>query len=121
MWRTILFACVALGSRAQVLSPDFFPLQQGNQWVLETGSAPKEILNIQVHQSRSIGEFTYFLVSGFASGDIWVRRAPGGELFARDMAAGSEEKIAQLSFGCALLQDKHERVPAGGATGGSEA
>ncbi len=83
---------------AQVPSPDFFPLQPGNQWVLEAEDGSGEILNIQVHRSRLMGEFTYYLVSGYAPSDVWVRQTAEGEILVRNTWTGDEEKMAHLGL-----------------------
>ena len=106
MYRTtIVCLCIVswlLGTETP--SSNFFPLQPGNQWVLESENDPKEILNIRVHRSKSVDGFTYYLVSGYAPAEVWIRQTPEGKLFTRNMETGVEEEIARLSEGAHAYQ-----------------
>lgn len=73
---------------------DYFPLQAGNQWTLESRNG--RILNIEVRRSRVINNATYYLVSGYTPGEAWIRQNDDGELFVLD---GTEEKIGHLKLG----------------------
>jgi hypothetical protein len=98
---TGLLACAACGWAAQ---PDYFPLQVGNQWVLETASPARELLNIEVLRARVRGGATYFLVSGYAPEARWIRQAEDGTLYALDEASGQETVLARLAAGAQEYQ-----------------
>ena len=90
-----MLASLLLLAGAAVASPrDYFPLQAGNQWTLESRNG--RLLNIEVRRSRVIKNETYFLVSGYTPGDAWIRQNDDGELFVLE---GSDEKIAHLKLG----------------------
>jgi hypothetical protein len=77
--------------------PDYFPLQVGNQWVLESSSTSPELLSIQVLRSRVHNGETYFLLSGYAPENRWVRQTSDGALLALNEKSGAEEVLAQLA------------------------
>jgi hypothetical protein len=79
--RIIVASFLASGIAASgAAPPDYFPLQVGNQWVLQTGGSNPELLNIEVLRSRVDGERTWFLVSGYTAEPQWVRHNADGEL-----------------------------------------
>jgi len=78
---------------------DYFPLQVGNRWVLQTASATPELLNIEVLRSRLVNDATYFLVSGYAVGDRWLRKSADATVFVLDEISGKEEVVARVGTG----------------------
>ena len=78
---------------------DFFPLQVGNQWILQSASANPKLLKIEVLRSRLFNNSRYFLVSGYAPGQRWVRQADDGILFVLDETSGKETILARLTIG----------------------
>jgi hypothetical protein len=99
--RTILPILLMTGALG---AADYLPLQVGNQWVLESGAPLPEILNIEVHRSRTIGGERYFLVSGYAPGERWIRKGADGAVYALIESSGMEEKLAELRFGAARYE-----------------
>ena len=98
--RSILagLACAAASWAAQT---EYFPLQAGNQWVLQTTSATPELMNIEVLRSRIRNGETYFLVAGYAPEPRWVRQSADGTLVALDEQSGQEEVLAHFTAGAA--------------------
>jgi hypothetical protein len=94
-----MLPCLVCAVSVWGASPDFFPLQPGNQWVLQTASARPELLNIEVLRSRTLDKTTYFLVAGFAPEEQWIRKAEDGTLYALDEAAGREAVLARPGLG----------------------
>ncbi len=90
-----------LASLALAVSLDasqrYFPLQVGNQWVLETTGINKQILNIQVLRSGVFNEITYYFVTGYGSRDMWLRVTPEGVVYSLDRATGRETKQAHTA------------------------
>jgi hypothetical protein len=91
------FGAVAAGA-ADV---DYFPLQVGNRWVLQTSASAPEILSMEVLRSRVIDNTTWYLVSGYAPGQRWIRKAADGTVYAFDENTGAEEALAKLTPGAA--------------------
>ena len=83
--------------------PDYFPLEVGNQWTLQ--SASSETLTIEVLRSRQHAGITWYLVSGYANGPRWVRKSASGELFALNERGAdeitTESLLAHLAPGVA--------------------
>lgn len=98
MNKLILLALVSVSS-IWATQPDFFPLQVGNQWVLQTTSASPQLLTIEVLRSRVQNGETYYLLSGYAPDSLWVRQTADGALVAIDEKLGEERKLAQLAAG----------------------
>lgn len=99
MKTAFLCTTLLLSAGAWGAEPDYFPLQVGNQWVLESAASPPEVLNIEVLRSRIINGQTYYLVTSYGPGDLWLRKTDGGELYAWNENTGAEEKAAHLRFG----------------------
>jgi hypothetical protein len=98
-----LLACAASGWAAQ---SEYFPLQVGNRWVLESTSFERELLTIEVLRSRARNGETWFLVSGYAPGQRWMRQSADGTLLALDEAAGKEETLARVSVDASTYRTK---------------
>ena len=79
--RLLLTLACAVSAWAQ---SDYFPLQVGNQWVLETSSSQPERMTIEVLRSRVVDGRTWYLVSGYAPETMWVREDDDGSLYASD-------------------------------------
>jgi hypothetical protein len=94
-WWLVALLCAGAAQAAQ---PDYFPLQVGNRWVLQTSAAAPEVRTIDVVRSRTVAGKTYFLVSGYAVADVWMREAADGTLYALD-SSGSETVLARLATG----------------------
>src|SRR5689334_22196736 len=93
--------CVAVfgAAAASAADTDYFPLQVGNRWVLQTAASKPEILSIEVLRSRVIDTATWYLVSGYAPGERWIRKAADGTVYAYDEKTGAEEVLATLAPG----------------------
>ena len=96
---TLLALTVLLSGGARAQEPDYFPLQVGNQWVLESPASPPETLNIEVLRSRVINGQTYYLVTSYGPGDLWLRKTAEGVLYAWNESKGADVKVAHLRFG----------------------
>ncbi len=96
-------SAVALLAAASIWAgqADYFPLQVGNQWVLQSASSTRELLNVEVLRSRTRNGQTYFLVAGYAPEQRWVRERSDGALVALDESSGAEQILTQpfASFG----------------------
>ncbi|NWF85192.1 MAG: hypothetical protein HXY18_15345 [Bryobacteraceae bacterium] len=79
----------------------YFPLDVGNQWVLETRGPNRSTLNIEVLRSRTTEDHTYYFVTGYASGDMWLRVTPEGVVYSWDPATGRETKQAHTALNAA--------------------
>lgn len=97
------FVYAALCGAAQ---PDYFPLETGNQWVLEAASAARQRLNIEVLRSRVHNGETYYLVSGYATRSLWLRKAGDGTLYALEERRGTERALAQLVPGAPAYETR---------------
>lgn len=97
----VLLTAVLLASTAQAAGPDYFPLKAGNQWVLETAEAPADFIQIEVLRSRIANGQEYFLVTGYALEDLWLRKSSDGVIYALNKSGDSEQRIAHLAFGAA--------------------
>lgn len=84
-WIIAALVCTGIG---QAASPDYFPLQVGNRWVLQTSGDNPQLLTIDVLRTRSADSNVYFLVSGYAPGDVWLREASDGTLYALNDSGG---------------------------------
>ena len=93
----IALACCTLSWGAE--PADYLPLQVGNQWVLQTNSSTPDLLIIEVLRSRIINDQIYYLVSGYAPGDRWIRRATDGTIHQFDERLGADDKLAELTIG----------------------
>jgi hypothetical protein len=91
---TLLGAASVWGAQA-----DYFPLEAGNQWVLQTQGPNRELLTVEVLRSRVENDRTYFLVSGYTPGARWIRQTPEGALVAIDELSGDEQTLARLTPG----------------------
>ena len=99
--RTTAILVFAYAASSWAGEADYFPLQVGNQWVLESISPTRELLNIEVLRSRTMDGEIYFLVSGYAPGERWLRMDADGSLFVLNEASGEEEVLAQVAAGSA--------------------
>ena len=99
MKTALLLTTLLLSAGVWAAEPDYFPLQVGNQWVLESAASPPEMLNIEVLRSRTMNGKTYYLVTSYGPGDLWLRKSEDGELYAWHEVTGVEEKVAHLRFG----------------------
>jgi len=84
-----LFFCLA-GAAA---TPDYFPLQQGNQWVFRCGGTCTS--DPQVLEIERLGEFNgnrYALLKGFHGRETWLRLDETGVLWAYDPGSGRESR-----------------------------
>jgi hypothetical protein len=92
--------------------PDYLPLHVGNQWILENPTEPSEILNIEVLRSRSVNNRSYYLVTGYASEDVWLRNGDDGVLYALSPANNRDERFANMKLGAPAY-----RAPISGCAG----
>jgi hypothetical protein len=84
-----------------------FPLQVGNQWVLQsnlTTSTSPELLTIEVLRSRIQNGETYYLLSGYAPEQRWVRLLSDGQLVALNETNGTDELLAHLTTSVATYR-----------------
>lgn len=95
---------LAYSASTLAATPDFFPLQVGNRWVLQTAGNKPELLNIEVLRSRAWDGQTYYLVSGYAPGERWLRKDPDGTFLVFDETSGKEATLARLATGAAGYQ-----------------
>lgn len=107
--RTLTILAMMSVSSLEAAQPDYFPLQAGNQWVLQTTSGTPELLSIDVLRSRVQNGETYFLVSGYAPGQRWLRQTREGEILALNEKSGNEERLGHL-----LADDLEYRTSLGG-------
>jgi hypothetical protein len=101
---TIILAWLAAAASSWAAQPDYFPLQVGNQWILQTISSSPEILNIEVLRSRTENGQVYFLVSGWAQQNKWLRKTDDGQLLAFDETTGKEALLGDLRLGAAIYR-----------------
>lgn len=97
----LLFAALSIAATASGAETDYFPLRVGNRWVLQTGASAPEVLSIEVLRSRVIDSATWYLVSGYAPGERWIRKAADGTVYAYDEKTGAQEVLARLTPGAA--------------------
>lgn len=98
---TRIFLAVLFLAGPLAASRRYFPLDVGNQWVLEASGPNKSILNIEVLRSRVTDKYTYYYVTGYASRDMWLRVAPEGIVYSWDPATGRETKQAHTALDAA--------------------
>ena len=98
MRRTFFSLTLLLAAHSWAAAEDYFPLQVGNQWILETSGERPEMLNIEVLRSRLINGQTYYLVTSYGPGDLWLRKTADGVAYAWDEATGRETQVAHLAF-----------------------
>ncbi len=94
-----MLAYVASAALVQAQGTDYFPLQVGNQWILESESPTRELLNIEVLRGRMQDGKAYFLVSGYAPEQRWIRQADDGTVYSFNEQWGYEDLLAQLRPG----------------------
>ena len=99
MTRLMTIMWISSAAAGWAAQPDYFPLQVGNQWVLQTTSSTPEILNIEVLRSSTLDGQIYFLLTGYAPDQRWVRKAEDGTLYSLDEKAGTEAPLARLTIG----------------------
>jgi hypothetical protein len=95
--KIVTMAAMMSAASIWAAQPTYFPLQVGNQWVLQTTSGTPELLSIDVLRSRVQNGETYFLVSGYAPGQRWLRQTHDGDIVTLDEKSGREETVAHLS------------------------
>src|SRR4051794_113811 len=96
----LLFAALSIAATASGAETDYFPLQVGNRWVLQTAASAPEALSIEGLRSRMIDSATWYLVSGYAPGERWIRKAADGTVYAEEKT-GAQEVLARLTPGAA--------------------
>lgn len=94
-----VLASIAFTAATWAADADFFPLAVGNQWVLQSASAEREMLNIEVLRSRVVDGQTYYLVSGFTAEERWLRKDADGSVYGRDERGGGEVLLLRPQFG----------------------
>lgn len=73
-------------------TPDYFPLQVGNQWVYRvTGRSATNSIVVEVTGQQTAGDHAYFTLRGFPSGQMLVRVAEDGKLAIFNPATNREE------------------------------
>lgn len=92
-----LMAASAAAAFAQ--TPDYFPLQPGNQWIYQSSSRwfAGEMMVVSVERQEEIDGRLYSLVRGFPDGDAWLRMTGAGELYALDRETGQERPWAEFA------------------------
>jgi hypothetical protein len=91
-----VIAALLFSGFGQAAQTDYFPLQVGNRWVLQSNSA--ELHTIEVLRSRTVNSNAYYLVAGYAPADVWIREAVDGTIYSLDAGgAGIETVLARLS------------------------
>jgi hypothetical protein len=93
-----LWLCAAAIPPAAAASQRYFPLEVGNQWVLETPGPTRQILNIEVLRSRLYNETPYYLITGYAPTDVWLRVTREGVVYSYDPATNKETKQAHTAL-----------------------
>ena len=80
-----IWLAMAAGALAQ--TPEYLPLQVGNQWVYRTASAPQQVLSV-VRQETVNGN-TYAVLTGLLN-EVWLRSTTDGVLVNYDREARRE-------------------------------
>ena len=81
--KTFIASFALFASLATAASPDYLPLEVGNQWIYRAGT---QTMTVEVLRK----EGAYYVVRGFPDGDVWLRMDDGGTLYAFDGMAGRE-------------------------------
>ena len=93
----VLLLLSAVGT-ASAYQPDYFPLQVGNQWIYrQLGVAAGPAVVVEVTEVAIFEQKPYARVTGFPSGDAWLRLEDDGRLVAWDEQTGSPRPW--LAFG----------------------
>jgi hypothetical protein len=94
----LLFPLALLGSVLGAQTPDYFPLQSGNQYLYQpTGVGASERV-IQVGQpAPAPSGFTYYPLAGFSSRELRVRLTPDNRLVRLDPGTGSETLLLDFA------------------------
>src|SRR5262249_7006961 len=77
---------------AQPQTVDYFPLQEGNQWIYRATRLRPEPWIITVGGTRKVNDVEYFQVSGFPGEWLLLRKDESGALVLYD-AAGQGERV----------------------------
>lgn len=85
----LLLAAAALVGSAQL--PDYFPLQEGNQWIYRPVDGPGEPLRLEISRTGYFSGQGYVLVSGFAEREVWLRLSEERTLYRFDSETRREE------------------------------
>jgi hypothetical protein len=86
-------ATVLLWISAFAVSPDYFPLHPGNQWVYRCSGLCSEPLSVVgVSRMGYLGGAWYSLVESFGGRQSWLRQDESGTLWALDPATGKESR-----------------------------
>jgi hypothetical protein len=71
--------------------PDYFPLHLGNQWVYrQFGSIARDPLVVSISRTETANGRTYSVVRGLPDGDLYLRMAEDGTLYAYNPETGQE-------------------------------
>jgi hypothetical protein len=95
--RAVLWAALLSAGAAAAADADFLPLQVGNRWVLQTSASTPEILSIEVLRSRAANGAAWFLVSGYAPGERWMRKTADGTVYVLNEKTGAEEILSRVA------------------------
>lgn len=82
-------ATAAIAASAQF--PDYFPLQEGNQWIYRPVEAAGEPLRLEISRTGYFAGKGYVLVSGLPDGAAWLRLSEDGALYRFDPETQREE------------------------------
>jgi hypothetical protein len=78
---------------AWAAQPDYYPLNQGNQWVYGcTGFCGNVLPVVAISRKDQFNGKSYFLLEGFGGRPTWLRQDEGGVLWALDSATGGESR-----------------------------
>ncbi len=61
---------------------DYLPLQTGNQWIYRSSTG--SIMQVEVGRPAEFDGRLYYLITGHAGGDAWLRRGDDGAVYAYD-------------------------------------
>lgn len=80
---------------------DYFPLEQGNQWVYRSsGRFAGQMWTVTVARTEKVGDRAYSVVTGFPEGELWLRKEAGGKMYVWRPEVKREDVF--LDFGAPL-------------------
>ena len=93
----IALTFLAAAWTASAATPDYWPLEPGNQWIYRsTGGAGTQISTIEVLRNEVAGSRVYSVLRLSGAGDVWVRMDESGRFYAWDPRTRAESLWADF-------------------------
>lgn len=81
--RISIASFVLLAGLAFAASPDYLPLETGNQWIYRAAGRPETFV-VEVVRAEVMNGRVYSVVRGLQDGEVWLRIDDGGTMYGYD-------------------------------------